>query len=529
MVFFPMSADFRSLTRIAAKLDLFARRFLLTIVVLTVTAVFCPFLPAADQEKPPTLLAGAAKVDITNYDAGPANDPMFVRVVAVRSRDTTVVLMGLDVVAIGEIGPIKNDYLPTVRNRLEKEFGILPSQVVVNASHCHGRVCQDVAEKTHEAVTKALSNMVPVQIGTGSGHEDRIMENRRLKLKSGKEADVRHAYALPPDDEVVGVGPVDPEIGILRLDRLDGTTLAVIYNFACHPIQGVPNGQNTADITGFSSKVIEDNLSNGTIALFLQGCGGDINPVFYKDVDHPRDAEPLGNQLGLSTLQAVRKIQCRPDNRFQIINETISLPRGDRTERIAQLESEQRRLLRQLRGTSLSLKTFLPLAVKHGLSEEFPGYYSHRYLYEEELGREELKKLDAENQKNMQAYINNILTMEKLTQVQANLSLLRKHQASMVASGKRTIDVELTGLRLGDFVLITFPGELTSPIGLNIKKNSPHKSTFVAGYTNGYIYYAPTAEQLLNVGGAQEDSDCLLAPEWQEQFETWAANTLKKL
>jgi hypothetical protein len=40
----------------------------------------------------------------------------------------------------------------------------------------------------------------------------------------------------------------------------------------------------------------------------------------------------------------------------------------------------------------------------------------------------------------------------------------------------------------------------------------------VAGYTNGYIYYTPTAEQLKNRGGAQEDSDCLLAPEWEQIF-----------
>ena len=40
----------------------------------------------------------------------------------------------------------------------------------------------------------------------------------------------------------------------------------------------------------------------------------------------------------------------------------------------------------------------------------------------------------------------------------------------------------------------------------------------MAGYTNGYIYYTPTAEQLQNVGGAQEDSDCLLAPEWEKMF-----------
>ena len=42
-----------------------------------------------------------------------------------------------------------------------------------------------------------------------------------------------------------------------------------------------------------------------------------------------------------------------------------------------------------------------------------------------------------------------------------------------------------------------------------------HPHAFVAGYTNGYVHYAPTAEQLKNIGGAQEDSDCMLAPEWQ--------------
>ena len=53
--------------------------------------------------------------------------------------------------------------------------------------------------------------------------------------------------------------------------------------------------------------------------------------------------------------------------------------------------------------------------------------------------------------------------------------------------------------------------------------------TFVAGCTNGYIYYAPTAEQLRNVGGAQEDSDCLLAPPWQALFEGKAAEMVRQL
>ena len=121
------------------------------------------------------------------------------------------------------------------------------------------------------------------------------------------------------------------------------------------------------------------------------------------------------------------------------------------------------------------------------------------------------------------------MTMEKLTRVQTNLALLRKHQARNLAAGRKPLEVEVAGLRVGEFVLVTFPGELTVEIGLNVKKTSPHKTTFVAGYTNGYIYYAPTAEQLLNVGGAQEDSDCILAPEWQKLYESKAIEMLKKL
>ncbi len=475
------------------------------------------------------LTAGVAKVDITNRDAGPVNDPLWVKALMLKSGKTTAVLITLDAVAVGEIGHVKNDYLPKVREQLQAGLGILPQNILVNASHCHGIVCADVAERTVQAVKEAAANLVPVKVGAGEGHEDRIMENRRLKLKSGREADVRHAYSLPADDAVAEVGPVDPQIGILRLDRLDGRTLAVVYNFAMHPIMSVPSGANTADVTGFASTVIEDNLSEGAMALFVQGCGGDINPVMYKDVEHPRSAEPLGTMLGLSTLKGVKKIACNDDARLTVINETLTLPRADRTERIDALESEQTRLLRSLTGTSLNLKTFLPLVVKYNLSKDFPSYYSHQYLHDKAMGRDNWEQMDATNRKNMEAYIKNILTMEELTRVRTNIDLLKKHQASLVAAGKRSVDVEVAGLRVGEFALVTFPGELTVRIGLGIKKAAPHPKTFVAGYTNGYIYYAPTAEQLKNPGAAQEDCDSILAPEWQEIFETKVAELLKRL
>lgn len=500
-------------------------RTLRPLVLATVLLEVLSLMPA---EAGP-LRAGAAKVDVSHPDMETRNERLYVKALVLTDDVTTAAIITVDAVALEMIGPIKNDYLPKVRARLEKELQIKPANVLANASHCHGIVCSDIDEKTMQAVKEAARKLVPVKVGVGVGHEDRIMENRRLKLKNGREADVRHAYSLPPDAEIAGVGPIDPEIGVLRLDSLDGKTVAVVYNFACHPILGVPAGTNTADLTGFASRVIEDNLSDGTIALFIQGCGGDVNPVFYKDTDHPRDAETLGNLLGLSTLKAVRKIQTRETKSFKLLNEPLTLPRADLTERIEALQAEQLRLAQSLSGTSLNLKTFLPLVVKYRLDTEFPSYYSHRYLHDKAIGREDLSKLDAANRQNIEAYIKNIHTMEELTRVKTNLALLKLHHAQNIAAGKRTIDVELLGLRVGDFVLVTSPGELTVQIGLNIKRASPHKPTFVAGYTNGYIYYAPTAEQLANRGGAQEDSDSILAPEWQKIFEDRVAELLKKL
>ena len=484
------------------------------------------FPTAADAGQ---LWAGVAKADVTNREAGPVNDPLYAKALVLKDDTTTAVIVTVDAVAIGEIGPIPNDYLSKVRSQLEKELNLPATNLLVNASHCHGAVCADVDQRTVEVVKQAWQNLVPVSVGAGVGHEDRIMENRRLKLKDGREADVRHAYSLPPDEAVAGVGPVDPEIGILRLDRQNGETLAVVYNFACHPIQGVPGGGTTADIAGFASSVIEDSLGDGGVALFLQGCSGDVNPVLYKDVANPRDAEPLGNMLGLSAVRALNGIECNDDAELRVIREVIELPRADLAERISALQAEQAKLLHSLRPTSLNLKTFLPLAVKYSLSSEFPSYYSHRYLHEEALGRDHLKRLDAENRRNMERYVRNIHIMEELTRLQVNLNLLKKHQARNLAAAKRTIDVELFGMRIGDLVLVSFPGELTVQIGLNVKAASPHALTFVAGCSNGYIYYAPTAEQLENVGRAQEDSDCLLAPEWQKLYEARVAEMLKKL
>jgi len=476
------------------------------------------------------LRAGVGKVDITDYDAKRANDPLYAKALVVSDGPTTMVLITLDAVSIGEIGYIGHGYLGTIREGLWKDFKIRSEHVVVNASHCHGIVRKDVAELTIQAVKEATKTLVPVKVGAGTGTESRISENRRLKLKDGRETDVRHAYSMPRDEDVASIGPIDPQIGLLRLDRLDGQPLAAVYNFACHPIQGVPNGGNTADFPAFASQVIEENLGDGVMAFFVQGCGGDINPVTYKAVSHPRDAESLGNLLGLSAVRGLRKITTHADASLKVINEMLEVPvAADFEQRLAALQAERDTLLKGLRGTSLNFKTFLPLYVQSKVSPEFPSYYSHRYLLDEKLGRDDWKKLDTENAANIAAYLRNIETMERLTRLQTNLDLLQRHQTRLAKAGTATLPVEVVGLRIGNFVMVTFPGELTVEIGLDIKRRSPHRHTFVAGYTNGYIYYTPTAEQRRNPGYAQEDCDCLVAPEWRMLFDERVDALLKKL
>lgn len=495
-------------------------------IYLTLTLLLAPLIWLQGAE----LRAGVAKVDITDRAAGPVNDPLFTKVLVLKNETAAIVLITIDAVAIGEIGRIKDDFLPHVRARLQKELGIPPASVVINASHCHGLVRADTEELTVQAVIEAWAKLVPVKVGAGSGLEHRISENRRLHMKDGSEVDMRRAYSLPRDEDVAAVGPIDPQIGLLRIDRENGQPLAVLYNFACHPIMNPPNKGNSADYPGFASKLIEESLGGGAIALFVQGCGGDINPVRYKDVQRPPDAEPLGHLLGLSVLQGIKQIKTRAGAELEIANESFNLPRGiDLSRRITAIESEQTKLLRSLRPTDINFKTFLPLLIQQKISPDYPSFYAQGYLHDKMIGASELAKLDASNRNNVATYLENIQLMERMTRLNANLALLKKHEAQNQAAGKSTLEVEMTGLRIGDFRLITFPGELTVEIGLNIKRQAATPFTFVAGYSNGYIYYLPTVKQRGNQGYAQEDCDCLVAPEWQQIFETKALSMLKQL
>jgi len=465
------------------------------------------------------ILAGIAKVDITDR-TGPVNDPCFAKALVLKNGETTAVLVTVDAVAIGGIGRIGKGFLANVRS----ELGEMADEVIINASHCHGIVRMDLQQLVVQAVKDAMKNLVPVQVSAGVGSESRISENRRMVLKDGTQIDMRRAYSMPRDEDVVSTGPIDPQIGLLRLDREDGTPLAVVYHFACHPIMNPPSKGNSADYPGFASKVIEE--ATGAMAFFVQGCGGDINPVHYKEVSRPADAEPLGTMLGASVLAAMRRFEPQNDTTLKISREVLLLPRAaDFEKRIANIETEQKALVAALRPTNINFKTFLPLLMQHKIFPDLPSHYAQGYLD----NAKPLQQLDADNKALVESYLGNLAIMEKLTRLNANLALLKRHLAETQAANSPTLDTEICGLRVGAFKLVTFPGEVTVQVGLNIKEAVQDANAHVSGYTNGYIYYTATEAQRRNTGYAQEDCDVLVAPEWQKLFESKALEVLKQL
>ena len=86
---------------------------------------------------------------------------------------------------------------------------------------------------------------------------------------------------------------------------------------------------------------------------------------------------------------------------------------------------------------------------------------------------------------------------------------------------------EVQAMRIGDFILISFPGEAFAEVGLNIKQQSPFEFTCLTSCSNGSIGYAPTADAY--GGDAYEDALTRLAPEWQAMYEEKALEMIGKL
>lgn len=480
------------------------------------------------------LRAGVARRDITVEDPGVAvHDRLFAKALVLDDGQTRCAVVVLDAVAIGGICDVSDDFMPELRARAEQELGLTADQLLVSATHTHPPgtlLCghDQQIQRTLDAIQEAAAALVPVKVGVGRGRNEALVINRNLNLKDGNHWTIRHTNPSPPDDLVESLNPVDAEIGVLRIDRTDGTPFAVVFNYACHPLLGVPGQAVTANFPGFACRDIEATLGHGATAMFLQGAAGDVIEIAFKDTHTPMHSEPVGQALAQSTLAAWRGIETAADTELKTVGETVRLPRRtDSDQRVAELLEKQQECLDTLRYTSLNLKSFLPLYLEHQLDPQEPGDYKYRHLHARQIGNDDLAKRDAFNRRNLDKYVRNVRAMEQLARIQDEIATYRRHQKINIDSGEDTAEAHVMGLRIGGCVFVTAPIELLTDIGLGLKARSPHEFTFVAAFTNGYLHYGPPADYYGR--GSYEVIECLLGPGWQTIYEDAADRVLKRL
>ena len=244
------------------------------------------------------LKAGVAKADITpapglplwGYELRNATgtlDPLYARVLVLEVGEQRVAIVALDLGRTFGWGSIQQ-----IREAARKSSGI--SYVLVCATHDHSAPAirdsypkglpaweQAALEKIEKAIQDAHEHAVEVRMGTGYG--DAYIGHNRLQLNPDGTV-----TWFANNDTKIPTAPVDPTVSILRLDTLDGKPLAIVVNYACHPVVfGPDNKQYSAD---FPAATAPERNSHAAC------------PMFGHLVQSPLMSNPLGT--GSS--------QCRP-------------------------------------------------------------------------------------------------------------------------------------------------------------------------------------------------------------------------
>lgn len=483
-----------------------------------------------------TLFAGAAKRDITIADVGPDRllDPLFVRTLVLDDGVQRFAVLALDAVAIGGISDIPDDFLAKFRAAAETRFGIPAAHLLVSATHTHpandkALHCppDELLRRCLDSIAAALETRVPVVAAAARTEEKRFTMNRTLRLKDGSHWSVRHANPAPPDDMVAELGPLDPSVGVLKFDRADnGATVAVLFNFACHPLWGDPANRISANYPGVACGVIEDLLPGAT-AIFLQGAAGDVIDRGFKEFgqDRSRYILHMGTQLGLTVLRALRPLVSAPAA-LDFATRTVRLPRRlDIAEKIRELKAEERTLVDRLRGCPLDFQVFLPLYLACQLRGEWPLAHRDQYLAEERANSDALREMDKVNRANLRKYLDNLAIMEKLARLADRKATFAFHQA--LNAGKTEVEAEVSALRIGEFVLLTTPTEMLTEVALGIKAASPFPLTFILGCCNGYLHYGAPESDYPRDG--YEVTECMLSPGWRAIHDRAAHAVLREL
>ena len=241
-----------------------------------------------------------------------------------------VALVGLDALVV------PRSLVLEARTLIQKRCGIAPEAVLIGASHSHssgpvGMVlpheydhasdlakdlaynkssCADagylvkVRDAIADAVVAANEARAAGTAGFGSGREETVAFNRRIRMKSGLAA--THPGKGNPGN-IDFAGPVDPEVGVIGYWTPEGRLAGCIVNFACH---GTTSGPwISANWIHYMEKAIQGYFGAETRVVFLQGACGDVTQVNNLDPAANPDgdawAQFVGGRVGAEAVKVL--------------------------------------------------------------------------------------------------------------------------------------------------------------------------------------------------------------------------------
>lgn len=308
-------------------------------------------LPIKIYEVTVMLKAGASQICMTpwfntpipgyftaRYSTG-IKDDLYARAVVLDDGKMTVALISMDIIAVSE------DMADTIRTRAYELTAIPCENIMIAATHTHTgspidmslyycepdhEVVEFVCRKAADAVLAAFNRLEPAKLGFGRGEEDEVGFNRRFIMKDGS---VRTNPGICHPDLVKRAGPIDPELGVVRIDKEDGSPLAVLVNYACHP-DVVGGNEFCADYPGELSRTVQAQLGNIPV-LFFNGCCGNINHIDFFG-QHPFDKDThykkMGRILGGKVLSVREKIYTSDEAPLAVVSRTLTGKRRQPTD-----------------------------------------------------------------------------------------------------------------------------------------------------------------------------------------------------
>jgi hypothetical protein len=169
-----------------------------------------------------------------------------------------------------------------------------------------------MVQRTVELVGNALANLAPANLAIGDGKAT-FAVNRR----NNREADV--AALLEKGEPLVG--PVDHAVPVMTVTRPDGRLAAILFGYACHPTT-LNFFTWCGDYPGFAQLELEERHP-GAVAMFVNTCGGDQNPLPRRSVELCRK---YGHLLAVGVEDSLQQPQRPVSSGLRTAFEYVDLP-----------------------------------------------------------------------------------------------------------------------------------------------------------------------------------------------------------